>query len=56
MFSYGLRIAIEPVRKRTFVTANQQIVRRKVGYAILRSEGYDTIGEVVFAESGDMLK
>ena len=31
-----------------------QIVQREVGYAILRSEGYETIDEVVFAESGDM--
>jgi predicted aspartyl protease len=49
-----LQIAIEPVRKRAFVTATQQIVQREVGYAILRSEGYETIDEVVFAESGDM--
>ncbi len=49
-----LQVAIEPVRKRAFVTATKQIVQREVGYAILRSEGYETIDEVVFAESGDM--
>ena len=49
-----LQIAVEPVRKRTFVAATQQVVQREVGYAILRSEGYETIDEVVFAESGDM--
>ena len=49
-----VQIAIEPVRKRAFTTATQQIVQREVGYAILRSEGYETIYEVVFAESGDM--
>jgi len=49
-----LKIAVEPIRKRAFVTATQQIVQREVGYAILRSEGYETIDEVVFAESGDM--
>ena len=49
-----LQIAVEPVRKRTFVTATQQVVQREVGYAILRSEGYETIDEVVFAEAGDM--
>jgi len=48
------QIGVEPVRKRTLVTATQQIVQREVGYAILRSEGYETIDEVVFAESGDM--
>ncbi len=49
-----LQIAIEPVRKRAFVTATKQIIQREVGYAILRSEGYETIDEVVFAEPGDM--
>ena len=49
-----LQIAIEPIRKRAFVTATQQIVQREVGYAIFRSEGYETIDEVVFAEPGDI--
>src|SRR4030042_5009665 len=49
-----VQIAIEPVRKRAFMTATQKIVQREVGHAILRSEGYETIDEVVFAESGDM--
>lgn len=49
-----VQIEIDPVRTRAFITATQQIVQREVGYAILRSEGYETIDEVVFAESGDM--
>jgi len=49
-----LQIDIEPIRKRTFITATKQTIQREVGYAILRSEGYETIDEVVFAESGDM--
>ncbi len=49
-----VQIDIEPVRKRAFITATKQIVQREVGYAILRSEGYETIDEVVFAEPGDM--
>lgn len=48
------QIGIDPVRRRTFTTATKQIVQRDVGYAILRSEGYETIDEVVFAETGDM--
>ena len=49
-----LQIGITPLRKRTFQTATKQIVQRDVGYAILRAEGFETIDEVVFAESGDM--
>lgn len=45
-----LQIALEPVRKRTLRTATNQIVQREVGYAILRSEGYETIDEVVFLQ------
>ena len=48
------QIGIEPIRKRSFMTATKQIVEREIGYAILRSEGYETIDEVVFAETGDM--
>src|SRR5580765_1604419 len=43
-----------PVRKRIFATATQQKIEWEVGYAILAAEGYETIDEVVFAESGDM--
>jgi clan AA aspartic protease len=48
------QIGIEPIRKRSFMTATKQIVEREIGYAILRSEGFETIDEVVFAETGDM--
>jgi len=47
-------IGITPRRKRVFVMANQQKVQRDVGYALLSSEGYETVDEVVFAEPGDM--
>lgn len=47
-------IGITPRRERQFATANKQILRRPVGYAILRAEGYETNDEVVFAEPGDM--
>src|SRR5947207_12564902 len=47
-------IGITPRRKRIFLMANQQKIQRDVGYALLSSEGYETIDEVVFAESGDM--
>ena len=47
----GIKIA--PVRKRSF-SATKQLVVRETGYAILRSEGFETVDEVVFAEPGDM--
>ena len=47
-------IGIRPRRKRNFLTATKQTVQRNIGYAIVRSEGYETIDEVVFAEPGDM--
>ena len=45
---------IVPTRRRAFHTATQQRVERQVGYAILRSENFETVDEVVFAELGDM--
>ena len=45
---------IVPVRKRSFRTATGQIVLRDTGYAILRAEGFETIDEIVFGESGDL--
>ena len=47
-------VGIIPRRKRVFATATQQKIERKVGYAILSAEGYETNDEVVFAEPGDM--
>jgi predicted aspartyl protease len=47
-------VGITPRRKRAFATATQQKIERDVGYAILSAEGYETVDEVVFAESGDM--
>lgn len=48
------KIGIQPRRERTFLTATKQVVVRRVGYAILRTEGFETTDEVVFAQSGDM--
>ena len=47
-------IKIVPVRKRSFSTATQQMVTRETGYAIVGAQGFETVDEVVFAESGDM--
>ena len=47
-------IGVVPNRKRSFHTATKQLVERPIGYAILRSEGFETIDEVVFAEPGDL--
>jgi predicted aspartyl protease len=45
---------IIPIRQRSFRTATGQFVVRDVGYAILRAEGFETIDEIVFGESGDL--
>lgn len=37
-----------------FVMANGQTITRSMGYAIVRAEGFETIDEVVFAQSGDL--
>jgi len=44
------------VRKRDvpFRMANGQVVTRHIGYAIIQSNGFETIDEVVFAEPGDL--
>lgn len=47
-------VGITPRRERTFMTANKTVLTRPVGYAILRSEGFETNDEVVFAQPGDM--
>ena len=47
-------IGILPRRERAFEMANKQIIRRPVGYGIVRAEGYETNDEIVFAEPGDM--
>lgn len=47
-------IKVLPVRKRSFSTATKQLVTRETGYAIISAEGFETVDEVVFAESGDM--
>jgi len=47
-------IGIVPRRDRLFTMANNAVLKRPVGYAIVRAEGYETTDEVVFAEPGDM--
>ena len=37
-----------------FVTANGTRITRDVGYAYLRSSGFETVDEVVFARPGDL--
>ena len=47
-------VGIERRRRRTFTTATGASVVRPIGYAVLASEGNETIDEVVFAEKGDL--
>ncbi len=44
------------VRKKDqpFVMANGQTITRSLGYAIIRSGDFETVGEVVFAREGDL--
>ena len=37
-----------------FVMANGQLVKRHIGYAILRCQNFETVDEVVFAQDGDL--
>lgn len=37
-----------------FVMANGETVTRSTGYAIVRAEGFETIDEIVIAESSDL--
>ena len=37
-----------------FLMANGQTITRPMGYAILRADGFETIDEVVFGQSGDL--
>ncbi len=48
-------IGIQPRRERLFTMANNEVLKRPVGYAIVRAEGYETNDEVVFATPGDMI-
>lgn len=38
----------------SFLMANGQTITRPMGYAILRADGFETIDEVVFGQSGDL--
>lgn len=51
----ALRRAEITVRKedQTFTMANGQQVARNVGYAVIRTDQFETVDEVVFAEPGD---
>ena len=47
-------IGIAREEKAQFETADNRVIERDTGYAILTAEGFTTIDEVVFAEEGDM--
>jgi len=47
-------IGVTARRRRSFTTATNQVVEREVGYAVLASEGFETIDEVVLEEPGDL--
>jgi len=47
-------IGIANKKKEQFETADNRLIERDIGYAILTAEGYTTNDEVVFAEESDM--
>lgn len=47
----GVRVS---KRNLAFVTADGTTITRDVGYAYLRSSGFETVDEVVFARPGDL--
>jgi len=49
-----LDAGITPRGIKRFSTVNNEILEREYGYAILKSEGFSTNDEIVFAEEGDM--
>lgn len=48
----GIRVSKKNV---AFVMANGATITRDIGYAYLRSSGFETVDEVVFARAGDLL-
>ncbi len=47
----GIRVTKKDV---AFVMANGTTITRDIGYAFLRSSGFETVDEVVFARPGDL--
>ena len=48
-------LGIGAERSERFVTADDRIIMREVGYAIVHAAGARTSGDVVFAEHGDLV-
>lgn len=46
-------IGVEPRCRQMFARTGGHTVERHTGYALLRSNGHETMAEVVFAEPGD---
>ena len=51
LFAAGVRVSKKDV---AFVMANGATITRDIGYAYLRSSGFETVDEVVFARAGDL--
>jgi predicted aspartyl protease len=52
-----VRAGVRVVRRRlAFTLADGRIVGRAVGYALLRTGGFETVDEVVFADLGDVYR
>ncbi len=49
--SVGVRVTKKDI---PFSMANGQTITRSIGYAIVRSSGFETVDEVVFGQPGDL--
>ncbi len=41
-------------RDQRFVMANGEVITRDIGYAIVKTDGFETVDEIVFARDGDL--
>ena len=49
----GIGIKVEK-RDEKFQMANEEVITRDIGYAILRVNGFETVDEIVFARTEDL--
>ena len=47
-------LGIAPVKADSFTTADGKIIKRDIGFAVLRLKGRFTVDEVIFAQPGDL--
>src|SRR3989454_1105068 len=48
------KLGIDPVKAESFTTADGKIIKRDVGFAVVRVNNRFTVDEIVFAQPGDL--